>query len=309
MEEKDILQPEQTNEVAQEQQPAIEVESQMDGEVASFDQQPAQVEPAPPVEVPASDISKDIQKVSAEEKKDIEQIQKQAKEKAAREYRGVFGDRQIRKTNKAIGLAIGVVAILLIAFFVVTKIPMFYNCMVPSSDSPLKTVFAETNLKEVEVDDDVWAIWYEYDEDTQKIEFELLPGSTASNPVEPSTNIFANLDPEAIDEAESFYQMNWLLCKKMSNSAVSEDIKYVTVIWYQFDDVEDSKEYAEIQKAKYADGRYEHKNALFYQLGMVKGTGDGYVYDAWYNGGNYIEIYASDAEFAELVRTEINYNV
>ena len=52
-----------------------------------------------------------------------------------------------------------------------------------------------------------------------------------------------------------------------------------------------------------------HKNALFYQLGMIKGTGDGYVYDAWYNGGNYIEIYASDAEFAELVRTQINYNV
>ena len=309
MEEKDILQPEQANEVAQEQQPVIEVESQIDGEVASFDQQPAQVEVAPPVEVPVVDITKDIQKVSAEEKKDIEQIQKQAKEKAAKEYRGVFGDRQIRKTNKAIGFAIGVVAILFVAFFIVTKIPMFYNCMVPASADPLKTVFEETVLKEVEVGEDVWSVWYEYDEDTQKIEFELLPGSTVSNPVEPSKTIFANLDSDAIDNADSYYQMNWLLCQKETNSAVSEDIKYVTVIWYQFDDVEDSKEYAEIQKAKYADGRYEHKNALFYQLGMIKGTGDGYVYDAWYNGGNYIEIYASDAEFAELVRTQINYNV
>ena len=309
MEEKDILQPEQANEVAQEQQPVIEVESQIDGEVASFDQQPAQVEVAPPVEVPVVDITKDIQKVSAEEKKDIEQIQKQAKEKAAKEYRGVFGDRQIRKTNKAIGFAIGVVAILFVAFFIVTKIPMFYNCMVPASADPLKTVFEETVLKEVEVGEDVWSVWYEYDEDTQKIEFELLPGSTVSNPVEPSKNIFANLDSDAIDNADSYYQMNWLLCQKETNSAVSEDIKYVTVIWYQFDDVEDSKEYAEIQKAKYADGRYEHKNALFYQLGMIKGTGNGYVYDAWYNGGNYIEVYASDAEFAELVRTQINYNV
>ena len=73
------------------------------------------------------------------------------------------------------------------------------------------------------------------------------------------------------------------------------------------------KEFAEIQKAKYADGRYEHKNALFHQLGMVKGTGEGFVYDAWYNGGYYIEIYASDVDyadstFADYVRTQINYN-
>ena len=304
MEQKDILQPEQ--EVAQEQ-PVIEVETQVDGEVATFDQQPAPVQPAPPVEVVAQDINKDIQAVSSDEQKSIEEAQNKAKQKV-REYRGVFGDRQIRKTNKTIGLVIGIVAILLVAFFVVTKIPMFYNCMVPTSADSLKTVFEETDIKEVdEIGGDVWAEWYDYDERNDRVSINFLPG--VGNSEKASSNVFANLDADAMDNAKNYYQMNWMLCQKETNSAVKEDIKYVTVIWYQFDDVEDSKEYAEIQKAKYADGRYEHKNALFYQLGMIKGTGNGYVYDAWYNGGNYIEIYASDAEFAELVRTQINYNV
>ena len=307
MEQKDILQPEQ-NEVAQEQ-PVIEVETQVDGEVATFDQQPAPVQPAPPVEVPVGDIQKDMQDVSVAEQKNSEEAQNKAKEKV-REYRGVFGDRQIRKTNKTIGLIIGIVSIVLIAFFVVNKIPMFYNCMVPTNSDSLKTVFEETNIKEVETGDEVWAIWYEYDERSDRTTINFLPG--VGNEKKASSNIFANLDASAMDEAEKYYQMNWMVCQKETNSAVKEEVKYFTVIWYQFDSVEDSKEYAGIQEAKY-NGEHEYKDVFFHQLGMVKGTGDGFVYDAWFNGANYIEIYAPDVEYKDstlidYIRTQINYN-
>ena len=33
-----------------------------------------------------------------------------------------------------------------------------------------------------------------------------------------------------------------------------------------------------------------------------------FIYDAWYNGGNYIEVYASDKDLAERVRQTLNYN-
>ena len=306
MEEKDILQPEQKVE-----QPVIEVVAEVDGEVASFDQQPAPVQPAPQIEVPAADISKDVESVSADEKVSIEQAQEQAQQKAKVEYRGVFGDRQIRKTNKTIGIVIAIAAILLVGFFVVSKIPMFYNCMVPSNADSVKGAIEETNIKDVELGDDVWAIWYDYDERNDRVSVNFLPG--VGNETKASSNIFANLDNYAMDDAEEYYQINWMLCQKETNSTVKEDIKYATVIWYQFDDVEDSKEYAELQKEKYA-GEYEHKNALFHQLGMVKGSGNGFVYDAWYNGAYYIEIYATDVEyqdgisFAEYIRTQINYN-
>ena len=300
MENKDNLQKEQN--VAQ-NQPVIEVESQVEGDVASFGQQPADVQPAPPVEVPVGDINKDVKEVSADEKKTIEEAQK----KAQREYQVAFGDRQIRKPSKDISITIAVVAFILLAFFVGSKIPMFYNCMVPGNVDTIKNVFEETNIKDVEQGEDVWAVWYEYDEDTQEKDFNLLPGSTVSNPKTPSEKTFANLDEVAMDEAEKYVQVNWMLCTKETNSAVSEEIRYATIIWYSFEDAEDSKEYAELQKAKYADGQYEHKNALFYQLGMIKGTGDGFVYDAWYNGGKFVEVYASDAELAEKIRTEINY--
>ncbi len=303
MEEKDILQPEVAEQI--EKQPELQVVADLDGEVASFGQQPAKVEPAPPVEVPVADISKDVQKVSADEQKNIEAAQK----KAQREYQVAFGDRQIRKPSKMISITIAVVVFVLLAFFVGSKIPMFYNCMVPSTAESVEEIFAETNIKEAEQGEQLWAIWYEYDEDEAKQDFKLMPGNTynSQNPQKPSENIFANLDEQAMDIAESYSQQNWLVCNKVTNSAVDmESVKYFTVIWYEFESVEDSKEYAEIQKAKY-NGQYEHKNALFYQLGMIKGTGEGFVYDAWYNGGKYIEVYATDADFAELVRNEINY--
>lgn len=302
MEEKDILQQEQSVDVAQEK-PVIEIETQVEGEVASFDQQPADVNPAPPVEVPVGDIHKDVATVSAEEKKSIEEAQK----KAQREYQVAFGDRQIRKPSKFVSITIAVIAFILLAFFIGSKIPMFYNCMVPGSVDTIKNVFEETNIKDVEQGEDVWAIWYEYDEDTLEKDFNLLPGSTVSNPKTPSDKTFANLDEVAMDEAEKYVQVNWMICTKETNSVVSEEIRYATIIWYDFDGVEESKEYAEIQKAKYADGQYEHKNALFFQLGMIKGTGDGFVYDAWYNGGRFVEVYASDSDLAEHIRMQINY--
>ena len=303
MEEKDILQPEVAEQV--EKQPELEVVAQVDGEVASFDQQPADVEPAPPVEVPVADIEKDVQTVSADEQKSIDAAQK----KAQREYQVAFGDRQIRKPSKFISVTIAVVIIALLAFFVTTKIPMFYNCMVPASAKAVETLFEETNIKDAEAGEQLWAVWYEYDADEAKREFKLMPGNTynSQNPQKPSENVFADLDETAMDMADSFAQQNWLICNKKTNSAVDmEGVKYVTVIWYEFESVEDSKTYAEIQKAKY-NGQYEHKNALFYQLGMVKGNGQGFVYDAWYNGGKFVEVYATDAAFAELVRNEINY--
>ncbi len=303
MEEKDILQPEVAEQV--ENQPELQVVADLDGEVANFDQQPANVEPAPPVEVPVADITKDVQTVSADEQKNIEAAQK----KAQREYQVAFGDRQIRKPSKMISITIAVVALVLLAFFVGTKIPMFYNCMVPASAQSVEEIFAESNIKDAEQGEQLWSIWYEYDEDQVKQEFKLMPGNTynSQNPQKPSEKTFANLDEQAMDMAESYTQQNWLVCNKQTNSAVDmESVKYVTIIWYEFESVDDSKEYAEIQKAKY-NGQYEHKNALFYQLGMIKGTGDGFVYDAWYNGGKYIEVYATDADFAELVRNEINY--
>ena len=303
MEEKDILQPEVAKQ--DEQQLVMDVVADMDGEVASFDQQPAKVQPAPPVEVPVADITKDVQEVSVDEQKNIEAAQK----KAQREYQVAFGDRQIRKPSKMISVTIAVVVFILLAFFVGSKIPMFYNCMVPSSADAVENMFVETNIKEAEKDETLWAEWYEYDAEQAKKDFKLMPGSTynSQNPQKPSEVTFANLDKQAMDIAESFIQQNWLVCNKLTNSAVDmESVKYVTIIWYEFESVDDSKAYAEIQKAKY-NGQYEHKNALFYQLGMVKGSGEGFVYDAWYNGGKYIEVYATDADFAELVRNEINY--
>ena len=186
---------------------------------------------------------------------------------------------------------------------------MFYNCMVPANAKTVEGVFVETNIKEAEQGDQLWAVWYEYDADEAKKEFKLMPGNTynSQNPQKPSEVTFANLNEDAMDKAMAFTQQNWLICNKVTNSAVDMDsVKYVTVIWYEFEDAEYSKEYAEIQKAKY-NGQYEHKSVLFYQLGMVKGSGEGFVYDAWYNGGKYIEIYATDAGLAELVRNEINY--
>ena len=303
MEEKDILQPDVAEEVNE--QPVMEVVTDMEGEVADFDQQPADVQPAPPVEVPVADIEKDVQTVSADEQKNIEEAQK----KAQREYQVAFGDRQIRKPSKFIGRTIAVVVFILLAFFIYTKVPMFYMCLVPGSAQTMENVFVETNIKEADAGETLWAIWYEYDEERAEEEFNYMPGSTHSsqNPQKPSEKVFANLDEQAMDMADSYVQQNWLVCNKVTNSAVDmESVKYATVIWYEFEGVEDSKTYAEIQKAKY-NGQYEHKNFLFYQLGMVKATGDGFVYDAWYNGGKYIEVYATDAEFAELVRTEINF--
>lgn len=303
MEEKDILQPEVAEEVNE--QPVMEVVADIDGEVASFDQKPASVQPAPPVEVPVEDIAKDVQTVSADEQKNIEAAQK----KAQREYQVAFGDRQIRKPSKFVGRTIAVVVFMLLAFFIYSKVPMFYMCLVPGNAQIVESIFVETNIKDAEAGDTLWAVWYEYDEDEAKKEFKLMPGSTynSQNPQKPSEKVFANLDEQAMDMAESYAQQNWLVCNKVTNSAVDmESVKYATVIWYEFEGVEDSKTYAEIQKAKY-NGEYEHKNFLFYQLGMVKATGDGFVYDAWYNGGKYIEVYATDAEFAELVRTEINF--
>ena len=52
MEEKDILQPDVAEEVNE--QPVMEVVTDMEGEVANFDKQPADVQPAPPVEVPVA---------------------------------------------------------------------------------------------------------------------------------------------------------------------------------------------------------------------------------------------------------------
>lgn len=303
MEEKDILQPDVAEEVNE--QPVMEVVTDMEGEVANFDKQPADVQPAPPVEVPVADIEKDVQTVSADEQKSIDAAQK----KAQREYQVAFGDRQIRKPSKFVGRTIAVVVFILLAFFIYTKVPMFYMCLVPGSAQTMESVFVETNIKEADAGETLWAIWYEYDEERAEEKFNYMPGSTHSsqNPQKPSEKVFANLDEQAMDMAESYVQQNWLVCNKVTNSAVDmESVKYATVIWYEFEGVEDSKTYAEIQKAKY-NGEYEHKNFLFYQLGMVKATGDGFVYDAWYNGGKYIEVYATDAEFAELVRTEINF--
>ena len=142
MEEKDILQQEQSVDVAQEK-PVIEIETQVEGEVASFDQQPADVNPAPPVEVPVGDIHKDVATVSAEEKKSIDEAQK----KAQREYQVAFGDRQIRKPSKFVGITIAVVAFILLAFFIGSKIPMFYNCMVPGSVDTIKTCLKRQTSK------------------------------------------------------------------------------------------------------------------------------------------------------------------
>ena len=79
MEEKDIFKAEESGQV--EEQLMLDLPTDIDGEVASFDQQVPQVKSAPPIEVVAQDIDKDIQTVSADEQKNIDEAQNKAKEK------------------------------------------------------------------------------------------------------------------------------------------------------------------------------------------------------------------------------------
>jgi len=301
MEEKEVL---QQDVVEQEAQPQIDLSTEIDGDVAQFDQQPqVEVVTAPPVEIPSGDIAKDIKEVDDSEKEKIEEAQK----KANKEYHAVFGDRQIRKPSKTISLVIAIVAFLFVGIFIITKIPLFYNCLVPTNKQAMLSIFEETNIKEVESGSDVWLVWYEYDEDTGFREFnQRLPGSTFENPIYPSDEIFADLDEEAVENAVEYCQQNWLVDKKLTNQALAGEAKYVTIIWYQFDSLEESKEFAEKQEEKYG-GEFEEKNVIFHQMGMVRGSAENHEYLAWYNGQFFVEVYASDEDLLKAVRNKVNY--
>lgn len=250
-----------------------------------------------------SDTSGDeppVEELSAEEQAKITAAQ----QKADTKYHEVLGDRRIKKPGKFAARIIAVIVVILLVVFIVAKLPMFYNCMTPGSTDTI------TNLPELTGSDDfgdaavgdrVWQLWYEYNENRGENEFnERSPLGDAV-----SKDIFATAEENI---AEEYAQIN-LLCgtKYDVNNFEDGSVEYLTVIMYKFGSVEESTAYGE-RKADELGGNHEFKDLLFFKLGMAQATTDNFVYDAWYNGGTYIEIYCTDADIASQIRTLINYN-
>lgn len=291
---------------------AIDPEAASDAVPAENAAQSAEAESAPSCgeAVEAADAEKEpsdmngdeppVEELSAEEQAKITAAQ----QKADTKYHEVLGDRRIKKPGKFAARVIAVIVVILLVFFIVAKLPMFYNCMTPGSTDTI------TNLPELTGSDDfgdaavgdrVWQLWYEYNENRGENEFnERSPLGDAV-----SKDIFATAEENIADE---YAQVN-LLCgtKYDVNNFEDGSVEYLTVIMYKFGSVEESTAYGE-RKADELGGNHEFKDLLFFKLGMAQATTDNFVYDAWYNGGTYIEIYCTDADIASQIRTLINHN-
>ena len=196
------------------------------------------------------------------------------------------------------------IVVILLVVFIVAKLPMFYNCMTPGSTDTITNLLELTgsdDFGDAAVGDRVWQLWYEYNENRGENEFnERSPLGDAV-----SKDIFATAEENIADE---YAQVN-LLCGTKSDVNNFEDgsVEYLTVIMYKFGSVEESTAYGE-RKADELGGNHEFKDLLFFKLGMAQATTDNFVYDAWYNGGTYIEIYCTNADITSEIRTLINYN-
>ena len=250
-----------------------------------------------------SDTSGDeppVEELSAEEQAKITAAQ----QKADTKYHEVLGDRRIKKPGKFAARVIAVIVVILLVFFIVAKLPMFYNCMTPGSTDTITNLLELTggdDFGDAAVGDRVWQLWYEYNENRGENEFnERSPLGDAV-----SKDIFATAEENIADE---YAQVN-LLCGTKSDVNNFEDgsVEYLTVIMYKFGSVEESTAYGE-RKADELGGNHELKDLLFFKLGMAQATTDNFVYDAWYNGGTYIEIYCTNADITSEIRTLINYN-
>ena len=70
-----------------------------------------------------------VEELSAEEQAKITAAQ----QKADTKYHEVLGDRRIKKPGKFAARIIAVIVVIFLVFFIVAKLPMFYNCMTPGS--------------------------------------------------------------------------------------------------------------------------------------------------------------------------------
>lgn len=289
---------------------AIEPEAVPDAVPAENAEPIAETESAPScgeaveTEKAPSDMNGDeppVEELSAEEQAKITAAQ----QKADTKYHEVLGDRRIKKPGKFAARIIAVIVVILLVVFIVAKLPMFYNCMTPGSTDTITNLLELTgsdDFGDAAVGDRVWQLWYEYNENRGENEFnERSPLGDAV-----SKDIFATAEENIADE---YAQVN-LLCgtKYDVNNFENGSVEYLTVIMYKFGSVEESTAYGE-RKADELGGNHEFKDLLFFKLGMAQATiTDNFVYDAWYNGGTYIEIYCTDADIASQIRTLINYN-
>lgn len=303
MEDKDLKQePDNRPEEAIKSEAAPNVPAENAERIAETESAPSCGEAAETAEAP-SDMSGDeppVEELSAEEQAKITAAQ----QKADTKYHEVLGDRRIKKPGKFAARIIAVIVVILLVVFIVAKLPMFYNCMTPGSTDTITNLLELTggdDFGDAAVGDRVWQLWYEYNENRGENEFnERSPLGDAV-----SKDIFATAEENI---AEEYAQIN-LLCgtKYDVNNFEDGSVEYLTVIMYKFDSVEESTAYGE-RKADELGGNHEFKDLLFFKLGMAQATNDNFVYDAWYNGGTYIEIYCTDADIASQIRTLINYN-
>lgn len=245
----------------------------------------------------------EVQKLSAEEQARMIAAQ----QKADKRYHAVLGDRRVKKPTRVVAIVVTVVILVLVGIFVITKLPMFYNCMTPGSSDTIKGLLAAYQGDEYDTQSkyyqtvsngsNVWLEWYHLDDNGEEVFKEFL-----NAPI--THDVFANADETL---TEKYAQINFYLAKKSSEELLSDEpLRYVTVIMYEFGSRDRSAAYA-AKKAEELGGQFEEKNLLFFQLGLAQAKLEGGAfYRAWFNGGNLIEIYASDEELAEGVRTTIN---
>lgn len=269
-------------------------------EVARFSVTAAEEAEAKPAEKSADEIAKEISdEISAEEKAKIDAAQ----QKADKQYHDILGDRRIKKPSKFVARIIAAVIIILIVVVVITKIPMFFNCMVPNGDvvKKLNTLMGVSDYEQANTDEEVWRTWYYWDENELAYKPTRLPNSQV-----PDKEPYAYADRNL---TKNYAEMHMLVGKKQAGYELS-DIKYVTVILYEFDSVDKAREYGQRKAEQYTDfgGQHDFQDMLIYKLGMAHAETPDFIYDAWYNGGNYIEVYASDKDLAERVRQTLNYN-
>ena len=303
MEDKDLKQePDNRPEEAIKSEAAPNVPAESAEPIAETESAPSCGEAVETEKAP-SDMNGDeppVEELSAEEQAKITAAQ----QKADTKYHEVLGDRRIKKPGKFAARIIAVIVVILLVFFIVAKLPMFYNCMTPGSTDTITNLLELTggdDFGDAAVGDRVWQLWYEYNENRGENEFnERSPLGDAV-----SKDIFATAEENIADE---YAQVN-LLCgtKYDVNNFEDGSVEYLTVIMYKFGSVEESTAYGE-RKADELGGDHEFKDLLFFKLGMAQATTDNFVYDAWYNGGTYIEIYCTNANIASEIRTLINYN-
>ena len=253
---------------------AIEPEAASDAVPAENAERIAETESAPScgesaeaadAEKEPSDTSGDeppVEELSAEEQAKITAAQ----QKADTKYHEVLGDRRIKKPGKFAARVIAVIVVILLVFFIVAKLPMFYNCMTPGSTDTITNLLELTgsdDFGDAAVGDSVWQLWYEYNENRGENEFnERSPLGDAV-----SKDIFATAEENIADE---YAQVN-LLCgtKYDVNNFEDVSVEYLTVIMYKFDSVEESTAYGE-RKADELGGNHEFKDLLFFKLGMAQ---------------------------------------